>query len=169
MSLSEATKVFERFPDGIDAKALKSAADGLRRVAILKTFWYPEIIEAMERSARSYLADLNVGSDRIEAVGVPGSFELPLAVKLLAESKSYDIVIALGCVLRGGTPHFDYVCRETIAGLSQVSLAHNLPLGMGVLTVDSLEQAQERMNKGLEAAQAAVLMWTLKGKMENAK
>ncbi len=102
----------------------------------------------------------------IDVVWVPGAFELPLAVKRLAESKKYDAVIALGCVIRGGTPHFEYVAGECVKGIAQVMMQTGLPVAFGVLTVDTIDQAVERAgtkagNKGAEAAMSAIEMVNL--------
>jgi len=102
----------------------------------------------------------------IEVVYVPGAYELPLAVQAMANKGQYDAVIALGSVIRGGTPHFDYVAGECVKGMSQVMLNNNLPIAFGVLTVDSIEQAIERAgtkagNKGGEAALSAIEMVNL--------
>ena len=104
------------------------------------------------------------GSDAtIEQVLVPGAFEIPLAAQRMAASGKYDAIIALGAVIRGGTPHVDYVAGECAKGLGQVMLAQNVPVAFGVLTVDSIEQAIERAgtkagNKGAEAALSAIEM-----------
>ncbi len=96
-------------------------------------------------------------------VRVPGAFELPLAVKVLAESGAVDAVVALGAVIRGATPHFDYVAGEAAKGVAQIALATGVPVGFGVLTTDSIEQAIERAgtkagNKGAEAAVSVIEM-----------
>jgi 6,7-dimethyl-8-ribityllumazine synthase len=105
------------------------------------------------------------GGDKanIEQVLVPGAFEIPLVAQRMAASGKYDAIIALGAVIRGGTPHFDYVAGECAKGLGQVMLNQNVPVAFGVLTVDSIEQAIERAgtkagNKGAEAAVSAVEM-----------
>ena len=90
---------------------------------------------------------------------IPGAFELPLVCKKLAASKKYDGIVALGAVIRGATPHFDYVCAEASKGIAHVTLEYDLPIGFGLLTCDSIEQAIERAgskggNKGVEAAAA---------------
>ena len=95
-------------------------------------------------------------------IRVPGSFEIPLAVKQAAASQKYDGIVALGCVLRGETPHFEYISRAVSDGLQRVALETGIPVGFGVLTVDTVEQAMERSgesgNKGFEAAMAAFQM-----------
>jgi 6,7-dimethyl-8-ribityllumazine synthase len=99
---------------------------------------------------------------QVELLRVPGSFEIPLAAKRAALSGKYDGIVALGCVLRGETPHFEYISMAVSSGLSQVALETGIPVGFGVLTVDKVEQAMERSgesgNKGLEAAAAVVQM-----------
>ena len=101
---------------------------------------------------------------------MPGAFEVPQAVKKAAGSGRFDAVIAIGCVIRGATPHFDYVAAEVSKGIAQVSLETGVPVTFGVLTTDTLEQAIERAgskagNKGFEAAMAAVEMADLMGKL----
>ena len=104
-----------------------------------------------------------VSDDDITLVRVPGAYELPVVAKKLAEKKSFDAIIALGAVIRGGTPHFDFVAGECNKGLSQVSLEYGVPVSFGVITTDSIEQAIERSgtkagNKGAEAALGALEM-----------
>jgi 6,7-dimethyl-8-ribityllumazine synthase len=99
----------------------------------------------------------------IEVARVPGAFELPLAVKKMAAAGRHDALIALGCVIRGATPHFDFVAGEASRGIARASYEHGIPISFGVLTVDTVEQAMERAgtksgNKGVEAALAAVQM-----------
>ena len=99
----------------------------------------------------------------IEVVRVPGAFEIPLALKKMAASRRYNALVALGCVIRGATPHFDYVAGEATRGIGTVSMDHEIPIGFGLLTVDTIEQAVERAgtkagNKGADAALAAVQM-----------
>jgi 6,7-dimethyl-8-ribityllumazine synthase len=105
-------------------------------------------------------------SSDIEVVRIPGAFEMPLVAKTMAASKRYDALIALGVVVRGETPHFEYVANQCVSGLGQVSVQFDMPFGFGVLTVDTLEQAIERAgakagNKGVEAALAAIEMVNL--------
>jgi len=100
--------------------------------------------------------------EEVVVIRVPGSFELPVAAKRAAESDKYDAIVALGCVMRGDTPHFEYICSAVSLGLQQVGLETGIPVGFGVLTVDTVEQAMERSgeggNKGAEAAVAALGM-----------
>jgi 6,7-dimethyl-8-ribityllumazine synthase len=96
-------------------------------------------------------------------VRIPGAYEMPLAARKLAASGKYDAVVCLGAVIRGATPHFDYVCNEAAKGIAQAMMETNVPIGFGILTTDSLEQAIERAgskagNKGVEAASATLEM-----------
>ena len=107
----------------------------------------------------------------IDVVRVPGAYEMPLAAKKMAASNKYDALVALGAVIRGATPHFDYVAGECSKGLTQVSMDSGIPVGFGVLTVDTIEQAVERAgtkagNKGADAALAAIEMVNLIRKLE---
>lgn len=104
-----------------------------------------------------------VSDDDITVVRVPGAYEIPVAAKKVAQKESFDAIIALGAVIRGGTPHFEYVAGECNKGLAQISLDHGVPVAFGVLTVDTIEQAIERSgtkagNKGGEAALGALEM-----------
>ena len=106
----------------------------------------------------------------IDVVRVPGAFEVPLALKTMATGGRYDALIALGAVIRGATPHFEYVAGECTRGLAQVSMQYDIPIGFGVLTVDSIEQAIERAgtkagNKGADAALAVLEMVNLMKKL----
>jgi 6,7-dimethyl-8-ribityllumazine synthase len=107
---------------------------------------------------------------QVEVVRVPGAFEIPLALQTLAATKKFDALIALGAVIRGATPHFDYVAGECAKGLAQVMMQNNIPVAFGVLTVDSIEQAIERAgtkagNKGVDAALSVIEMVSLLKKL----
>lgn len=113
-----------------------------------------------------------VSQDDIEIAWVPGAFEIPLAAKVMAESGKYDSVICLGAVIRGNTPHFDFVASEVSKGIAQTSLTSKIPVIFGVLTTDSIEQAIERSgtkagNKGSEAAVTAIEMVNLLQELAN--
>lgn len=106
------------------------------------------------------------GGTDVTIVRVPGSWEMPVAAKQLASSKKFDAIVAVGAVIRGGTPHFDYVAGEATKGLAQVALASGVPIALGVITTDTLEQAIERAgtkmgNKGWDAAMSAIEMANL--------
>ncbi|WP_111498201.1 MULTISPECIES: 6,7-dimethyl-8-ribityllumazine synthase [Marinobacter] len=124
------------------------------------------VVESLVDGAIDTLRRYGIAEDDITVVRVPGAYEMPLAVKRVAETGEYDAIIALGAVIRGGTPHFDYVAGEASSGLGAVSLDTNVPVAFGVLTVDSIEQAIERSgtkagNKGAEAAVTALEMVSL--------
>ncbi|GAA03419.1 MULTISPECIES: 6,7-dimethyl-8-ribityllumazine synthase [Photobacterium] len=113
-----------------------------------------------------------VSEDNITVVRCPGAYELPLVAQQIAKSDRYDAIVALGSVIRGGTPHFDYVAGECNKGLAQVALEYNTPVAFGVLTVDSIEQAIERAgtkagNKGAEAALSALEMVNVLSQIES--
>lgn len=164
MSLSEASSVAARLPVGLSARRASELATQVKSVLILKTLWYPEIVDALAESAQSYLHEAGIATQAISTHAVPGSFELPLSAQFFAELQkpTPDFIVAVGLVLEGGTPHFDYVCRAVTDGLARVSLENRLPIGFGVLTVNTLAQAEARKEKGREAAQAAFLMYCQK-------
>ncbi|MDB5985970.1 MAG: 6,7-dimethyl-8-ribityllumazine synthase [Nevskia sp.] len=133
------------------------------RIAVLATRWNLDIVDPLIAGARRCLQDWGVPASRIEELRAPGAFELPLAVAALAKSDRYDGVVVLGAVIRGDTPHFEFVAGECSRGLREVSTKHRLPLGFGVLTVNTPAQAQQRAgggddNKGYEAAAATLEM-----------
>lgn len=132
--------VVSRFNDFISGKLLEGALDTLTRSG--------------------------ASEGDIDIVKVPGSFELPITAKTLAEKKGYDAIICLGCIIRGATPHFDYVANEAAKGIARVSLDYGVPVSFGVITADNLEQAIERAgtksgNKGRDAVLTAVEMANL--------
>jgi len=118
------------------------------------------------------LARCGIGAERLQIVRVPGAFEVPLALKRLAASGRYAALVAIACVIRGATPHFEYVAGECATGVARVSYDFEVPVGFGVLTVDTVEQAIERAgtkagNKGADAAMAAVELAGLLRKLGN--
>ncbi len=124
------------------------------------------VVESLLEGAIDALVRQGIPESDIEIYRVPGAFEIPLAVKRIAESKKYDAIVALGAVIRGGTPHFEYVAGECTKGLGSLSLEYAMPVAFGVLTVDSIEQAIERSgtkagNKGAEAAMSVLEMLQL--------
>jgi len=129
------------------------------------------IVESLQAAAIDTLKRHGVPESAITLIKVPGAFELPLLAQQAAKSGQYDAIIALGAVIRGSTPHFDYVCGECSKGLGQVSLTHEIPVAFGVLTVDSIEQAIERAgtkagNKGVDAAMTAMEMVSVLRKLK---
>jgi len=139
------------------------AATG-RKIAIVVARFNSFIVESLLSGAVDTLQRVgNIAAEDITVVRIPGAFELPLAVQRVAASKKYDAIVALGAVIRGGTPHFEYVSGECVKGIAQVAMQFDLPVAFGVLTVDSIEQAIERAgtkagNKGGEAAMSALEM-----------
>lgn len=129
-------------------------ARGLK-FAIVAARFNGEVTAKLLASARRALE--KCGADA-EIFHVPGAFELPLAAKLLAHTNAYHGIVALGAVIRGDTPHFDYVAGETARGLQQVALETGVPVAFGVLTTDTLAQAEARIDKGFDAAMTAVEM-----------
>jgi 6,7-dimethyl-8-ribityllumazine synthase len=130
------------------------------------------IIDSLQGGAIDVLQRHGVPESAITVVKVPGAWELPLVARRLAESGKYDAIIALGAVIRGGTPHFDYVAGECAKGLGQVGLGSNMPVVFGVLTTDTIEQAIERAgtkagNKGADAAMTALELVSLLRKLAN--
>lgn len=130
------------------------------RVAVVAASWHTEVMDGLLAGAQRAAADFSVRD--LEVVRVPGTFELPVVASALAE-RGYDAVIALGVVIRGGTPHFDYVCNAATDGLGRVALDHTVPIGFGVLTCDDDQQALDRAglegskeDKGYEATAAAL-------------
>lgn len=141
------------------------------RFALLAARFNSFIVQHLIEGALDSLRRHGVVESDIDLVWVPGAFELPLAAQRLAASERYDGIIALGAIIRGGTPHFEYVASECVKGLASVSLEYDLPVGFGVLTVDSIEQAVERAgtkagNKGVEATLAVLEMISLLRKLE---
>jgi 6,7-dimethyl-8-ribityllumazine synthase len=133
------------------------------RIALLVSRFNSFIVESLLNGAIDTLKRHGAEDHDLQIVRVPGAFEMPLAAKRLAASQRYEAIIALGAVIRGGTPHFEYVAGECTKGLSMVSMQYDLPVAFGVLTVDSIEQAIERAgtkagNKGAEAAMSAIEM-----------
>lgn len=128
------------------------------RFAIVASEYNSVIMDRLIAGARRALAD----QKDVALIRVPGSFEIPLAAKRAAESKKYDAIVALGCVVRGDTPHFEYISRAVSHGLQQVALETGIPVGFGVLTVETVQQAMDRSgetgNKGVEAAMTALEM-----------
>lgn len=129
------------------------------------------VVESLLEGAIDTLKRHGVSENNIRVIRVPGAFEIPLAVKRVAAQKKDDAIIALGAVIRGGTPHFEYVSGESSKGVAQVSLDYDLPVANGILTVNSIEQAVERSgtkmgNKGAEAALSALEMVSLLKQLE---
>lgn len=140
------------------------------RFAIVVGRWNSFVVEHLLDGALDFLRRHGIKDSQLEIIRAPGAFEIPLVCQKLAANGGYDAIIALGAVIRGGTPHFEYVAGECTKGLAQVSLQFGLPVAFGVLTVDTIEQAIERAgtkagNKGAEAAASALEMVNLVAKL----
>ena len=134
-----------------------------RRIAVVYAEWNQDITYALRDGAINTLIANGVEAENIETFSVPGSFELIYGASRLVKSEKYDAIIAIGCVIRGDTPHFDYICEGVTAGLSSLNVTGNTPVIFGLITTNNLEQAQERSggrlgNKGDECAVTALHM-----------
>ena len=148
-------------------KVMQGRLDGTGiRVGIVVSRFNQFITERLLQGALDGLKRHGTDEESVDVLWVPGSFEIPLAAKKLAESHRYDGLICLGAVIRGGTPHFDYIAAEVSKGVASVMIESGIPIAFGVLTTDSLEQAIERAgskmgNKGFEAATTVIEMASL--------
>ena len=141
------------------------------RFALVAARFNSFIVQSLINGAVDAQCRHGIPEASIDLIWTPGSFELPLAAQRLAASERYDGIVALGAVIRGGTPHFEYVAGECVKGLASVALEYDLPIGFGVLTVDSIDQAVERAgtkagNKGAEAALSMLEMVSLLRRLE---
>ncbi len=144
-------------------------ADGLR-CAIVASRWNDLIVSRLVGGAQDALIRLGARENDLTLVRVPGSFEIPLAAQKIAASGRYDAIICVGAVIRGETPHFDYIAAEVTKGMAAASMATGIPVTYGIITADTVEQAINRAgvkagNKGFEAAMAAVEMANLMKKL----
>jgi 6,7-dimethyl-8-ribityllumazine synthase len=142
------------------------------RYCIVAARFNDSIVESLIRGALDALKNHGASVSQIPVYRVPGAYELPLAVQRVAKTRQYDGIVALATVIRGATPHFEYVCNECAGGLSRISLDHEIPIGFGLLTCDTIEQAIERSgakagNKGADAALAAIEMVNLLRQIES--
>ncbi|NIL94755.1 MAG: 6,7-dimethyl-8-ribityllumazine synthase [Woeseiaceae bacterium] len=133
------------------------------RFAIVASRFNDFIVESLLKASVRCLRQHGAADADIEIVRVPGAFEMPLMVEKIAGSRRFDGIIALGCVIRGGTPHFEYVAGECVKGVASAAQKHGVPVGFGILTTDTIEQAIERAgtkagNKGEEATLAVIEM-----------
>jgi 6,7-dimethyl-8-ribityllumazine synthase len=131
------------------------------RIGIVVTRFNEFVVEPLLRGALDALRRHGASDKQIEILRVPGAFDMPIVVRKLALSKRYEVLVALGAVIRGQTPHFDYVAGECASGLARIALESGVPVGFGVLTTDTMEQAVDRAggkagNKGADAALAAL-------------
>ena len=142
-----------------------------KKFAIVVATFYADLAAWLEDGARRGLRDCGVADDAVEVFRVPGCFELPVAARRLIRAGDYDGMIALGVVVRGETPHFDYVAAECARGIMDVQISSGVPIGFGVLTTENLAQAEERADpargdKGYDAAIAAATVATIEPKVD---
>jgi 6,7-dimethyl-8-ribityllumazine synthase len=150
----------------IGEKAPVAKIPGARLLLVIAPY-YRDIADYLQRGAEAVAAEAEATLDR---VFVPGAFEIPAAIALAAKTKAYHGYVALGCVVRGETSHYDYVCGESARGLMDLSVREGLSIGYGILTVENLQQAEERANpargdKGGESVRAALAMIALKRRL----
>ena len=125
-------------------------------MAIVVSRFHENVTSQLLDSARDALRRGGIADSHVDVTWVPGAFELPVVAEAAAASERFDAIVALGCVIRGETPHFEYVAGEATRGLGNVALAHRIAVGFGVLTTDTEVQALARVSKGAEAVQAAL-------------
>jgi 6,7-dimethyl-8-ribityllumazine synthase len=145
-----------RVPDGYHV--LAGGVDGRRAVAVVVSRFNGEITNRLLKRALDELEEVGVPREAIMVMPVPGAFELPLAAIALAKTRRYSCIVALGCVIRGETPHFDLIAHEAASGLQLAAIETGVPVAFGVLTTDNREQAEERIDKAAEAVRSALEM-----------
>jgi 6,7-dimethyl-8-ribityllumazine synthase len=144
-------------PDGYSV--VTGSADGGRRaVGVVVSRFNGDVTHRLLKSALEELELAGVAREAVTVMQVPGAFELPLAAMALAKTRRFACIVALGCVIRGETPHFDYVANEAASGLQLAALETGIPVSFGVLTLTSGAQAEERVGKGAEAVRSALEM-----------
>jgi 6,7-dimethyl-8-ribityllumazine synthase len=142
-----------------DVAVLEGSPSGAdRTVGVVVSRFNGEVSNKLLESALEALAAAGVSEERITVMPVPGAFELPFGAMALAKTRRYSCIVALGCVVRGETPHFEYVAGEAASGLQLAGLETGVPVAFGVLTVDTAKQAEARLDKGADAARAALEM-----------
>jgi len=154
-------------PDDVDVLE-GEAAPTRRLVAVVVAKFNGEITTRLLESALAALDDVGIARSQVTVVPVPGAFELPLAAMALAKTRRYVCVVALGCVIRGETPHFDYIASEAASGLQLAALETGIPVSFGVLTCDTQEQAEARSGKGGDAVRTALEMADLFSQLRQA-
>ncbi|HEU5065051.1 MAG TPA: 6,7-dimethyl-8-ribityllumazine synthase [Gaiellaceae bacterium] len=143
-------------PDGYHV--LAGGVDGRRAVGVVVSRFNGEITDRLLKRALEELEEVGVPREAIMIMPVPGAFELPLAAIALAKTRRYSCVVALGCVIRGETPHFDLIAHEAASGLQLAAIETGVPVAFGVLTVDNREQAEQRIDKAADAVRSALEM-----------
>ena len=150
----------------------KKTYNGLLKIAIVSSKFNSFIVDRLYDGAIKTLNSNGVDNDSITAIKVPGAFEIPVTVRALIENKKFDAIITLGAIIRGETPHFDFISNECTRGIGQLAIDSGVPIIFGVLTVDNSEQAMDRAgdeesNKGSEAAAAALEMISVLKKIKS--
>ena len=145
-----------RVPDGYHA--LSGGVDGRRAVGIVVSRFNGEITNRLLEEALAELEDVGVPREAIMVMPVPGAFELPLAAMALAKTRRYACIVALGCVIRGETPHFELIAHEAASGLQLAAIETGVPVAFGVLTVENRKQAEERIDRAREAVRSGLEM-----------
>jgi 6,7-dimethyl-8-ribityllumazine synthase len=133
-----------------------------KKVGIAVSRFNKDITSGLLESAQKFLVNSGIAEQDIKIIFVPGAVELPSALQKLAETRKFDFLVALGCIIRGETPHFDYVAKMAQEGVLRVMLDYKVPVGFGVLTVENLPQAEARLHVGGEAASAALELSLIK-------
>ncbi|MBI2631199.1 6,7-dimethyl-8-ribityllumazine synthase [Candidatus Nomurabacteria bacterium] len=146
----------------IKSKTYKYLDGSKLKAGIVVARWNNQITDELLKSALVTLKKSKVSEKKQKIISVAGSVEIPFALHKLARSNKYDFLIALGCVIKGDTPHFDYVCKMAQEGVLEVMLEDNIPVGFGVLTVNNLKQAKARIHVGGEATLAALELALIK-------
>ena len=143
-----------------DLDAITSQLNGKKlRIGIVQARWNADITDSLAEACLGELMQLGVKAKNVTLVQVPGALEVPLALQALADRADYDALIALGCIIRGETYHFELVANESGAGVTRISLDHGLPIANAILTVENQQQAEARqVEKGVDAARVAVEM-----------
>jgi 6,7-dimethyl-8-ribityllumazine synthase len=145
-----------RVPEGYSV--LTGSIDGRRAVGIVVSKFNAEITNVLLERALAELDEIGVPRDAVMIMPVPGAFELPLAAMALAKTRRYSAIVALGCVIRGETPHFDYIASEAASGLQLAAIETGVPVSFGVLTVENRKQAEERIDRAADAVRSALEM-----------
>jgi 6,7-dimethyl-8-ribityllumazine synthase len=145
-----------QLPEGYSA--LTGSVDGRRAVGIVVSKFNAEITNRLLERALAELEKIGVPRDAVMIMPVPGAFELPLAAMALAKTRRYAAIVALGCVIRGETPHFDYISSEAASGLQLAAIETGVPVSFGVLTVENRQQAEERIDRAADAVRSALEM-----------
>jgi 6,7-dimethyl-8-ribityllumazine synthase len=136
------------------------------KFGIIVSEWHSDITFKMAELAKDILQIAKCPKNNIYTIKVPGSFELPLAAKMLAKKKNINGIICIGCIVKGETPHFDFISSSVSDAIMQLNLELNIPVVFGVLTVENTQQAEQRINKGAEAAKTLIKMTKIKLKLK---